>query len=121
MLKNRVSNILALSSIVLVGAGCANNQPTAADMMRDHAAVQGAEVAIKQNLAKDWEEGTRLIVTGEERVEEARKDIRQAEKELRDSRKELQKGQREIDRGTKLKASSERKFRSEFPESSLTL
>mgnify|MGYP003659354261 CR=1 FL=1 len=102
-----------------MGAGCATQAPTPADLMRDYAAVQGAEVALKRDLAKDWEKGTELVVTGEKRVERAEKDIRQAEKDLRDSRKALQKGQREIERGQRLKTSSELKFRSAFPDSSL--
>lgn len=121
MLKNQVATFLALTSIVLAGAGCANNQPTTADLMRDHAAVQGAEVAVKKGLAKDWEKGTKLIATGEERVQRAEKEIRQAEKKLRESRKTLQKGKREIEQGTTLKARSEQKFRNEFPDSSLAM
>lgn len=119
MLNIRIPTILALSSIVLLGAGCANTQPSTADLMRDYAQAQGAEVALKNSLAKDWEKGTRLIATGEKRVQRAEKDIRQAEKELRDARKTLQKGKREIEQGKKLKTGSERKFRDEFPESSL--
>ena len=119
MLNTRFPTILALSGVVLLGAGCANNQPTTADLMRDYAAVQGAEVALKKDLAKDWEKGNTLIAAGEKRVQRAEKDIRQAEKELRNARKALQKGKREIEQGKKLKAGSERKFRNEFPESSL--
>ena len=101
MLKTRLPTILALSGIVLVGAGCANNQPTTADMMRDHAAAQGKEVALKQDLAEDWEKGNKLIDSGEKRVERAEKEIRQAEKDL------------------KLRSRSVRKFRNAFPESAL--
>ncbi|MEH6671293.1 hypothetical protein [Halopseudomonas sp.] len=119
MLKTRLPTILALSGIVLVGAGCANNQPTTADMMRDHAAAQGKEVALKQDLAEDWEKGNKLIDSGEKRVERAEKEIRQAEKDLREARKALQKGEREIEQGTKLRSRSERKFRNAFPESAL--
>lgn len=118
MQRNRILTALALSSVVLVGAGC-SNQPTTADLMRDYAAEQSTEVALKKELAKDWEKGTKLVDTGEKRVKRAEKDIRQAEKQLRDARKALEKGKREIVRGQKLKARSERKFRARFPDSSL--
>lgn len=119
MQKNRILTVVALSSIVLVGAGCSTNQPTTADLMRNHASEQSAEASLKKNLAKDWDKGTQLIDTGEKRVKRAEKDIRQAEKQLRDARKALEKGKREMAQGQKLKASSERKFRAQFPDSTL--
>lgn len=118
MQKTRILTVAALSSIMLIGAGC-SSQPTTADLMRDYAAEQNAEVKLKKELAKDWEKGNKLIATGEKRVDRAEKDIRKAEKQIRDARKAMEKGKREMDKGRKLKASSERKFRAQFPDSTL--
>jgi exonuclease VII small subunit len=115
----RIRNIVALSSVLLLGAGCAASQPSTSDLMRDYAAEQGSQVAMQEALAKDWDKGSELINTGEQRVQQAEKDIRQAKKQLRDARRALKRGKRETARGQELKISSGNTFREHFPDNAL--
>jgi septal ring factor EnvC (AmiA/AmiB activator) len=114
------------NSIVLSGAsisiclfaltGCASKPTTAADLMRQHATEVQSQVELKNQAAKDWEKGTKLVATGEKRVKDGEKRVKAAERDLKRGQDDIARGKQEISDGQKLINESERKFRENFPE-----
>lgn len=106
---------VGMSLCFLALTGCAGNQTTG-DLMRDDARTGQTQVDLKKQIAKDWENGKKLIATGENRVEDGEKQVKSAERNLEQGQDEIQRGRREIAEGEKLVLESERTFRQDYPE-----
>lgn len=104
-----------ISLFLLALTGCAGNSTTA-DLMRDNASTGQTQVDLKNQIAKDWERGTKLITTGEKRVENGEKQVESAERDLRSGQDDIARGRGEIAEGQKLVTESERVFRLDYPE-----
>lgn len=105
---------------VLLLSGCAT-KPTIADAMRDHAGSSQARADLKKSLAKSWEQGQKLVITGEARVKSGESRIESAEKQIEKGKKEIEKGNQEISGGTKAMRDSESRFRAAFPDETLEM
>jgi septal ring factor EnvC (AmiA/AmiB activator) len=101
-------------------AGCAS-KPTTADLMRQHATEAQSQVALKNQAAKNWEKGSKLVVEGEKRVKDGEKRVKAAERDLKKGQDDIDRGKREISDGQKLINESERTFRESFPELDIKL
>lgn len=110
----RKSVLFSMGIAVVVLAGCAG-QPSTADLMRAHALEAQAQVDMKNQLAKDWERGSKLVRSGEKSVERGEKQIKSAEKDLKEGRERVEQGERDILEGRKLMQESERQFHENFP------
>ena len=111
---------LALTGILAVAlSGCANKQPSTADLMRQHAAQDSSRAAMQKDLAKQWDRGSELIVSGNKQIRTAEKQVNQAEKQLREAQRDLKQAKRDVAKGERLKQRAEKKFSEEFPQSSL--
>ncbi len=116
MKNSLVASGVGMSLCLLVLTGCAGNKETTADLMRQDATAGQTQVDLKQQIARDWEKGQKLIATGEQRVEEGEKRVQSAERNLEKGQDEIERGQRDIAEGEKLIAESERTFREDYPE-----
>ncbi len=111
---------LALTGILALAlGGCANKQPSTADLMRQHAAEDSSRAAIQKDLAKQWDRGNELIASGTKQIKVAEKQISQSEKQLREAQRELKQAKRDVSKGERLKQQAEKRFSEEFPRSSL--
>ncbi|RJP86047.1 MAG: hypothetical protein C4518_14465 [Desulfobacteraceae bacterium] len=98
---------IAVFSIVL--GGCASDaDPTAADYMRGHASELQTEVDLKDELAREWDRGARLIETGERHVQ-------LGEDQVAEGKENIERGNQEILEGRMLIENSERTFNENFP------
>lgn len=113
MTKSGVSIILAFVTTMTV-TGC-SSKPTTADLMRGQASEAQAQVDLKNQLANDWERGTKLVASGERKVSDGEKRIRAAERDLERARKLINDGNKEIADGKRLVTNSERQFEQAFP------
>lgn len=110
----------ALATIlVLTATGCANKQPSTADLMRQQAAQGSSTANLQKQLAKQWDQGNDLIASGNKRIQKAEKDVRAAEKELREAQRDLKNAKRDVAKGERLKKKAEKRFSEEFPQTSL--
>jgi len=115
MKNSLVKSGLSISVLLLVLTGCAGNNTTA-DLMRGNASAGQTQVDLKNQIAKDWETGQKMITTGEKRVEDGEKQVKSAERDLRSGQDDIIRGRREIVEGQKLVTESERIFRVDYPE-----
>lgn len=97
-----------LMTLTITMGGCAPTEPTKADYMRGHAAALQSEVDLRDNLAKDWDRGARLIKNGEKRV-------KVGEEQMAKGKENIEIGNQEILEGRMLMDNSERMFHESFP------
>lgn len=105
---------ISLSLCLLALTGCAS-KPTTGDLMRQHATEVQAQVDLKNQAAKNWEKGTKLVATGEKRVKAGEKRVKSAESDLKRGQDDVERGKREIAEGQNLINESEKSFRESFP------
>lgn len=110
----RFTGFFVTGVVVAVLSGCAG-QPSTADLMRAHALEVQAQVDMKNQLAKDWDRGSKLVRSGEKLVERGEKQIKSAEKDLKEGRERVEQGERDILEGRKLMQQSEQRFHDNFP------
>jgi peptidoglycan hydrolase CwlO-like protein len=115
MKKSLVASGVVISLCLLALTGCAS-KPTTADLMRQHGAELKSQVDLKKQLAKDWDNGTKLVATGEKRVKKGEKQLKSAERDLKKAQDEIKRGTSEIAEGQKLISESNKIFRVNFPE-----
>ena len=115
MRKSLVAFGVSISLCLLALAGCGSN-PTTADLMTSHATEMQVQVDLKNQLAKDWEKGTKLVATGEKRIKDGEKRVKSAERDLKKGQDDIKRGRSEIAEGQKLINMSEKDFRENFPE-----
>lgn len=99
---------LAVGSGMLALAGCASAPPTPGDLMLRHGAEAQSQVDLKNQLAKDWGRGSKLVASGERRLDAGQRGVK-------DGERDIERGNREISEGRKLMQESERRFHDEFP------
>lgn len=113
-----VKSVVSMSLLFLALTGCSGKE-TMADLMRDDASTEQTQVNLKNQIAKDWETGQKMMATGEKRVEDATKQMKSAERNLKNGQDKIARGQREISEGQKLVTDSEQIFRANYPEANL--
>jgi len=114
MSRSGVCACLIAAMAMAAIAGCARKSD-AGDLMRGHASDVQAQVDLKNQLAKDWDRGQKLIKSGNKNVKKGEKRAKSAEKDLKRAKDRIERGKREIAEGNKLVQDSERRFREEFP------
>lgn len=110
--------LMVVGAILLFAGGCASNpaEPTLADSMREHSAEQQRQSDAKQQLARDWERGAKLIEAGEKLVARGEERVKDAEEAIEKGTSEIELGTEQILEGRELKAQSERRFRERYPD-----
>lgn len=107
-----------IAGLTLALAGC-SSLPTTADSMRGHASnVQGRADRENQS-AVDWDNGQKLIRSGNRNITAGNKRIATAQEALQKGQEQLALGQRELAQGTALVEAAERDFLLAYPEETL--
>lgn len=107
--------LVAVISSSLGGlAGCAS-PPTTGDIMRGHATDAQSQATLKDEIAREWEKGRKLVASGESRVKDGEKRVKAAERNLKRGQRDIEQGREEIAEGLELMSKSERRFREHFP------
>ena len=110
--------MLGLTTLTLIGCTTSPNKsarPTGAGLMRRHGDEQQVSVDRKNQLAGDWDQGAKLVASGEKKVKDANRRIEAAERDLTQGQADVESGNQEISEGRKMISESERRFREEFP------
>ena len=105
--------LVALASMLGL-SGCAS-EPTIADLMRQHAETTQSESELKSRLSGEWERGSKLLSSGENKVSKGNDLIEDAQKDLKKGQDMVSEGYKEIDEGRSLMRMSEQLFREKFP------
>ena len=114
--------ILAAAAIAMsILAGCAEKAPTTSDFMRMHAADEKQMAQEQKDIAKEWDRGLKLKMSGEKRVSDAEALIKSRDKDVATVRLEIEQGNKDIIDGTAIEQRSEREFREKFPDLKLEL
>lgn len=90
MLKFSKYNLLGISAIVLLFSACSSKEVTIGNKMMTEATALDNEDLLKKELAKDWNEGSKLIEKGNKSIEEGKELIEDA-KDLEDEAVDLKK------------------------------
>jgi hypothetical protein len=104
-----------ISFCILSVLGC-SRKTTIADLMKGHAVEQQTQVDLKNQLARDWERGMKMISAGEKRVAAGEKRVRSAESNLKRGQDDIERGKSEIAEGQKMIQESEMRFLENFPD-----
>jgi hypothetical protein len=112
--KKNVVYYFVISICILGIAGCAGKSTTA-DLMKGHAVDQQVQVDMKNQIAKEWEKGAKLISSGEKHVKAGEKRVESAERNLKRGQDDIERGRREIAEGLKMVQESENRFGENFP------
>lgn len=115
---NKASFVLACT-LALTATGCANQQPSTADLMREQAAQGSSTASLQKSLAKQWDQGNDLITSGTKRIQKAEKAVRESEKELREAQQDLKRAKRDVTKGERMKKKAEKRFAEAFPQTRL--
>jgi len=122
-LTNRITRLAANPLRITAGMalvamlGCAGSPPppSTADLMRGHADAGQGELRVQRELAKQWEDGNKLVNSGTRRLSDGEQRIRNAESELERGQQQAERGRKEIAEGKTMVEDSERRFRDVFP------
>ncbi len=124
-MQRTIYALLPLSLLV----ACASKpaEPSMADLMREHKTELQAQIDLKTELARSWDQGTaqgadaaRRLQDAERRARDAERRQRSAEADLRKAREDAERARRDADAARQRVADSERRFREAFPELSLS-
>ncbi|MBN1474887.1 MAG: hypothetical protein JW914_09745 [Syntrophaceae bacterium] len=114
MRKSLVASVISISLCLFALAGC-ESKPTTADLMKQHATEVKEQVDLINQLAKDWENGAKLVATGEKLVKDGETLVKSAERDLEKGQDDIKRGRSEIAEGQRLIDMSEKKFQENFP------
>ena len=113
-MKNfKIATVTTLVMIAL--SGCvANKAPTTSDFMRMHALDEKAASDDQKAMAKEWDRGLKLKVSGEEMIKDGDHDMTVG-------KQNIEQGQKDIAEGTKIMDDSEHVFEEKYPNQKLDL
>lgn len=110
-ITRRMATAVALVTL----AGCATQPPSTADRMRGHVDDERARADIQSEIAKDWDDGQKLVNSGNRKILDGEKMVQKAQENLRKGTALIEEGNREVAQGGMLLRDSERRFRSAYP------
>ncbi|MBN1982675.1 MAG: hypothetical protein JW795_14165 [Chitinivibrionales bacterium] len=108
--------IISVTITMAIFVGCAVNKHNTADAMRVHATKSQDNADLKNQIAKDWEKGQKLVKSGTKNVEKGGKIVQSAQQDLDMGNSQIDLGNKEIAEGNNLMQNSEKRFREVFPE-----
>lgn len=110
-----ITRRLAMTIALVALAGCATQPPTAADRMRGHADDERARADIQSEIAEDWDNGQKLVNSGNRKILDGEKMVQKAQENLRKGTALIEEGNSEVAEGGLLLRDAERRFRSAYP------
>lgn len=121
---NKMNEIkMIATTVVMMSAlvGCATKAPTTGDFMRMHAAESKAEVSDQKHMAKEWDKGSALKVSGAKLIKHGEDLIKSGEKDITTGNQEIEQGNKDIVEGDKLMEASKQEFQETYPDQKLDL
>ncbi|KKL02864.1 hypothetical protein EIK76_02130 [Rheinheimera mesophila] len=121
-MMNSIKKISLAAAIALLVTGCSSTEePSMAQMMRSHAGSMQSQVELQNQLAKDWETGTKMVARAKEQSIDAQQRIQEAEEELAEARSDAAEARQQQEEGERLIKESQLKFQRAFPQLPLQL
>lgn len=111
-----IARRLAVAVALVTLAGCTTQPPTAADRMRGHASDERALADIQSEIAADWDDGQKLVDSGNRKILNGEKMVKEAQESLRKGVALIDEGNSEVAEGGLLLRDAERRFRAAYPE-----
>jgi len=109
--------------VIMTLAGCADKTPTTADFMRMHAQDEKEASLEQRTLAKEWDQGANLKLTGEEKIKDGQESVKSGDKLIKKGNEEMNNGKQNIEQGNKdtidgtvMMNDKERIFRDKYPD-----
>ena len=120
-MKNfKIATVTTLVMIAL--SGCvANKAPTTSDFMRMHALDEKAASDDQKAMAKEWDRGSKLKLSGEEMIKDGEKLEKSGDHDMTIGKQNIEQGNKDITEGTKIMDESERTFEEKYPNLKLDL
>ncbi|MDP1785148.1 MAG: hypothetical protein Q8K81_06950 [Sulfuricurvum sp.] len=118
---NEFKTIAATVIMMTTLVGCATKAPTTGDFMRMHAAEGKAEGIDQKQIAKEWDQGSKLKQSGAKLVKEGEELMKSGDKDITTGKQNIEQGNKDIAEGTTLMEKSEQKFKEKYPNQELDL
>ena len=128
--------LITLTTLAIITlSGCADKAPTAADLMRMHAQDEKEASVVQKALAKEWDRGSNLKLSGEDKMKDGQKLVKDGQKLVKDGEKLVKKGNEDVNAGkqniqqgdkdsidgTVIMNENERIFREKYPDLKIDL
>lgn len=116
--------LVTLTTLAIMAlSGCVAKAPTTADFMRMHAQDE-KEMSLNQRaIAKEWDRGSNLKISGEKMIKDGEKSTKDGEKLVKKGNEDMAAGKQNIEQGNKdsidgtvLMNENERVFREKYPD-----
>jgi len=116
--------LATLTTLAIIAfSGCADKAPTTGDFMRMHAQDE-KEMSLNQRaIAKEWDRGSNLKLSGEKMIKDGEKSVKEGEKLVKKGNEDMTAGKQNIEQGNKdsidgtvLMNENERVFREKYPD-----
>lgn len=116
-IKMIATTVVMMSALV----GCATKAPTIGDFMRMHAAEEKAIGVEQKQMAKEWDKGSSLKVSGVKLIKHGEDLIKSGEKDITTGKQEIEQGNKDIVEGEKMMEATKQKFEETYPDQKLDL
>lgn len=121
--------LITLTTLAIITlSGCADKAPTAADLMRMHAQDEKEASVVQKALAKEWDRGSNLKLSGEDKMKDGQKMVKAGEKLVKKGNEDVNAGKQNIQQGDKdsidgtvIMNENERIFREKYPDLKIDL
>ncbi|MDD2369330.1 MAG: hypothetical protein PHQ90_08515 [Sulfuricurvum sp.] len=114
--------IAAVSTLVMIAlSGCVDKAPTTGDFMRMHALDEKKTGIDQKAIAKEWDRGSKLKLSGEEMIKEGDKLVKSGDQDMTLGNQKIEQGNKDSIEGTAIMNESERVFQEKYPELKLDL
>lgn len=129
-MKNfKLATLTTLTTLAIIAfSGCADKAPTTGDFMRMHAQDE-KEMSLNQRaIAKEWDRGSNLKLSGEKMIKDGEKSVKDGDKLIKKGNEDMTVGKQKIEQGNKnaidgtlIMNENERVFREKYPDLRLNL
>lgn len=129
-MKNfKLATLTTLTTLAIMTlSGCAAKAPTTADFMRMHAQDEKEASLEQRAIAKEWDRGSNLKLSGEKMIKDGEKSIKDGEKLVKKGNEDMTAGKKNIEQGNKdsidgtvLMNENKRIFIEKYPDLKLDL
>jgi len=118
---NYVKLLTFTAFAMLTFSGCSSKSPTTADFMRMHATDEKETGIDQKAIAKEWDRGAKLKLSGEEMIKEGEKLVKSGDQDMTLGRQKIEQGNKDTAEGSVAMSESERIFHEKYPDLKLDL
>ena len=118
----KIFKIAAVTTLVIIAlSGCADKAPTTADFMRMHALDEKQASADQKAIAKEWDRGSKLKLSGEKMIKDGEKLVKSGDHDMTIGKQNIEQGKKDSAEGTTIMDENERVFQEKYPNLKLDL